>query len=179
MSGSVRSSISLEPFSPGSPHLEGALDVYVAVFGGDREDARSFVTRYAKNYPHFAGVVALDGGRVVGLGWGAQGVLGNWWYDKVAARVGARHPALQDAWVLVELGVLPEYRASGVGTRVHDAVIAAQPLPRLLLSTQVANVGARRLYERLGWEYLHPGFAFQDGGEPYVVMCREVRAGVG
>ena len=172
MSVSDDSSISIESFSPASPLLEGALDAYVAVFGGEREQARDFITRYATTYPHFAGAVALDRGRVVGLGWGAQGIPGNWWYDQVTARVGHDHPALRDAWVLVELGVLPEYRGGGLGARLHDAAIAAQPLARQLLSTQVSDAGARRLYERLGWTYLHPGFAFREGEEPFVVMRR-------
>ncbi len=58
-----------------------------------------------------------------------------------------------------------------------ETLLAAQPCPRALLSTEVNNAGARRLYERHGWSYLHPGFAFNPGGQPYVVMRRELMRG--
>jgi hypothetical protein len=45
---------------------------------------------------------------------------------------------------------------------------------RALLSTEVANTGARRLYTRNGWRLLHPGFVFSPGQQPNVVMAREV-----
>jgi ribosomal protein S18 acetylase RimI-like enzyme len=177
MPDSDTAQITIASFSADSPHLEAAMRLYVAVFGGEADSVREFITRYATVYPDFHGVVALvqEQGeeQVVGMGFGTRSVPGNWWYDKVSAQVGADHPALPDAWVLVELGVLPDYRGTGLGTRLHNALVDAQPLPRLLLSTQVANTGARRLYERLGWTYLHPGFVFSEGAEPFVVMRRE------
>ncbi|MCI0710402.1 MAG: GNAT family N-acetyltransferase [Chloroflexi bacterium] len=158
-------------------HSERFLDavrVYQTVFQ-DFNFAGSvqFVRKYT-GYPHFHGLLALDGDQAVGVAFGTKSEDGQWWHDKVAEQIGRDHPALQNAWVLIELGVLDHYRGQGIGTQLHNTIIRCHPLPNLLLSTQKSNHGARRLYERLGWQYLHPGFAFHTGSEPYAVMCRKV-----
>ncbi|MGJ3239618.1 MAG: hypothetical protein ACFE0Q_12990, partial [Anaerolineae bacterium] len=56
-----------------------------------------------------------------------------------------------------------------------ERVLHEQPHPNALLSTQVDNLVARRFYERRGWRYLHTGFAFQAGYEPYCIMHKSVR----
>ena len=53
---------------------------------------------------------------------------------------------------------------------------ASQRCPRALLSTEVANAGARRLYERSGWRYLHPDLVFTPGQQSFVVMGREINS---
>jgi ribosomal protein S18 acetylase RimI-like enzyme len=132
-----------------------------------------FFTRYAA-LPDYHGLAALRQGALVGFGFGARSLPGQWWHDRVAAQVGMEHPALQDAWTLVDLAVAPEVRSRGIGSALMEALLAAQPCPRALLSTEVSNAGARRLYERHGWRYLHAGFAFNPGEQPYVVMRREL-----
>ena len=164
--------VRLAPFNHNSRYFEDAVRVYMAVFGDNSySGSLIFFDRYS-HYPHFQGLVAVVKRQVVGMAFGTQSLSGQWWHDKVAEQVGVEHPALHNAWVLTELGVLAAYRNQGIGVRLHDAIIARQPLPNLLLSTQVANQGARRLYERLGWAYLHMGFAFNEGQEPYCVMYR-------
>jgi GNAT superfamily N-acetyltransferase len=170
-------SLTLEPFTVESTLMDNVVDARVQIFEGERQQIYDFITRYATAYPDFHGLAALIDGRVVGIGFGTRFVVGNWWCDKVAAQVGAGHSALQDAWVLVELGVLEPYRGRGIGSMLLARLLELQPCVRALLSTQVANTGARRLYERQGWQYLHPGFVFAEGQEPYVVMCKELKKG--
>jgi ribosomal protein S18 acetylase RimI-like enzyme len=169
------SSLRLEPYTVESAFLNEIVDVYVQVFQEEWQLSYDFITRYATTYPDFRGLVALLGRHVIGMGFGTRFVAGNWWCDKVAAQVGAGHPALQDAWVLVQLGVLVSYRGEGIGSMLLTRLLELQPCPRTLLSTQVANTGARRLYERHGWQYLHPGFVFAEGQEPFVVMHKELK----
>ncbi len=170
-------SLALEPFTVESTLMDEVVDVRVRIFEGEWQQIYDFMKRYATSYPDFHGLAALLNGRVIGMGFGTRFVVENWWCDKVAAQVGAAHPALQDAWVLVELGVLASYRGKGIGSILLTRLLELQPCARALLSTQVANTGARRLYERHGWQYLHPGFVFAEGQEPYVVMCKELKRG--
>jgi len=162
-------------FKPGSPLFLEAIRVYHSTWGWSWEESYSFFTRYSR-LPDFLGIVAVYGNQIAGMTFGALGRRGQWWFDKVAEHVEGRYknPALKDAWMLVELAVLREYRNMGIGTALHDTLLASQPYDRALLSTEVSNMGARRLYERLNWQYLHPGFVFSEGGPAYAIMSKEL-----
>ncbi len=163
------------PLQPGMPVFADAVRLFLATWPseGGVVGITDFFTRYAA-LPDYHGLVALREGALVGFGFGARSLPGQWWHDRVATQVGVEHPALQDAWTLVDLAVASEVRSRGIGSALMEALLAAQPCPRALLSTEVSNAGARRLYERHGWSYLHPGFAFNPGEQSYVVMRREL-----
>lgn len=164
---------SFAPLLPETPLFADAVRLYVATWPSDELNVTRFFTRYT-TLPDYHGLAALHEGKLVGFGFGARSLPGQWWHDRLAAHVGIDHPALQDAWTLVDLAVAPEHRGRGIGGALMEALLAAQPCPRALLSTEVDNVGARRLYERHGWTYLHPGFAFNPGDKVYAVMRREL-----
>lgn len=168
---------SLEPFDAASSYFDEVIRIYLEAFGGEEDTIRAFITRYANTLPDWRGYVALLGAQVAGMGFGTRSQPGQWWHDRVAAEIGADHPALQDAWVLVDLAVRSAYRNRGIGTTLLETLLKNQPCPRALLSTEVANAGARRLYECDGWRYLHPGFVFIPGQQPFVVMGREINSG--
>lgn len=161
------------PLAPGLPEFAEAVRLFVATWPDDRENVTAFLTRYA-GMLDYHGLVALRGDRLVGFGFGVRSLPGNWWHDIVAEHVGPEHPALRDAWTLVDLAVTPDERGRGIGGALMETLLAAQPCARALLSTEVSNATARRLYERHGWTYLHPGFAFTQGGQPYAIMRREL-----
>ena len=175
---SMISGYTLEPFDASSPYFNEVVRIYVETFGGEEDAIRAFIARYASTLPDWRGYIALSGAHVAGMGFGTRSLPGQWWHDRVAAEIGAAHPALQDAWVLVDLEVRSAYQNRGIGATLLDTLLTSQPCPRALLSTEVANAGARRLYERNGWRYLHPGFVFTPGQQPFVVMGREISSGV-
>lgn len=74
--------------------------------------------------------------------------------------------------MLVELAVLSDYRGQGIGKALHQALLASQPCPRTLLSTEVSNTRARDFYQGLGWKYIGSHFRFSEEGEPFVIMAR-------
>src|SRR5579863_9317193 len=169
---SAPSPCTLAPFDAKSPYLDDAVWIYMETWPADSEQVRSFISHYA-GYPDFRGQVAPIEDKVIGMGFGVRSFPGNWWHDRVAAKLGADSPALQDAWVLVDLAVLEIYRGEGIGSALHNALLQNQPCPRALLSTEVKNSGARRFYERHGWHYLLTDYVFREGDEPFVVLSRE------
>lgn len=60
----------------------------------------------------------------------------------------------EDAIALEQIEVLPEFQGKGIGTALVDSLIERSRLTgkRIDLSVFVTNVGARRLYERLGFQ---------------------------
>jgi ribosomal protein S18 acetylase RimI-like enzyme len=164
----------LQPFTGGSPYLDDAVVTHMQVWPKDEEGTtRSYFSRYA-GYEGFRGLLALVNEQVVGFGFGAHVHTGNWWYDRVAAQVGSDSPSLQHAWVLNELGVLEAYRSKGIGGILLEALLAHQPYTYALLSTEVTNTRARRLYEQHGWRYLVESMIFREGQEPFVVMQKKM-----
>lgn len=166
--------ITLRAYSQRSPLLEQALRIYARVWP-DRDPAiaRETFTRYA-GYPAFHGFVAFVDDEPAGVGYGARSSPGVPWHDLVAPRLGEAHPALQDAFRIVELAVVEQHQGNGVGGRLHDALLAAQPCARALISTNVANQRARAIYERRGWRYLHTSFEVPDDPHRYVIMAKEL-----
>jgi GNAT superfamily N-acetyltransferase len=115
-------------------------------------------------------------GEAVGVTYGATSVPGIPWHDLVAPILGADHPALQDAWRLVELAVVPEAEGLGIGTRLHDAIVASQPNARLLVSTGTTNARARGIYERRGWHYILDEIRPPESSDTYVIMGKAARS---
>jgi ribosomal protein S18 acetylase RimI-like enzyme len=167
-------SVVLSSFKTYCADLETAADLYARVWNRDYETTRLTFIEYV-SFPHFCGWLAWLGDEPIGFALGTESRAGQWWHDCVSERVGTFHPALYGAFVLTELAVLAPYRSGGVGKRLHDTILSNQPLPRALLSTMVSNHGALRFYHRLGWQVLHPGFAFFEGGEPYTILHRNLR----
>jgi ribosomal protein S18 acetylase RimI-like enzyme len=165
----VAMAVEIIPYHYRSHLLQDAVRIYVETWKRNREESLVFFRNYAQ-LEHFYGFVARVDEHVVGVAFGVESKEGRWWHDKVAEQIGADHPALQEAWVLTELAVLPNYRNQQIGTLLHDHILDEQPCPNVLLSTQVSNTGARRFYERHGWDTLHAGFPFHRGHEPYVIM---------
>src|SRR5688572_11731791 len=123
--------VDLLSFDADSPLLGLAARVYALTWQRDYEDSREFFLKYAR-FPCFYGLIAVVDNRVVGTTFGVQTLPGQWWHTKVAARIGSSHAALQHAWVLVELAVLPAYRNQKHGTALHDRIIQLQPFPNVL-----------------------------------------------
>jgi ribosomal protein S18 acetylase RimI-like enzyme len=115
------------------------------------------------------------GGELVGFAYGYTGQRGQWWTDHVAEVL---DPEVAEEWLgghfeLVSIGVRPEARGQGLGSRLLEGLTDGLPHERWLLTTTGdAEDPARRLYARHGWAVLGPGI-----GERTVVMGRLRPAG--
>ena len=123
----------------------------------------------------FTFLAAVDsGGHIVGFAYGYCGGPGQWWHDAVRA---AMTPAQRKQWLrpghveLAELHVAPAWRRQGLGSRLHDELLASYPdALTSLLSTQTGNAPALALYEPRGWVTVVPELRFASHGEPYAIL---------
>jgi ribosomal protein S18 acetylase RimI-like enzyme len=168
--------LTLARFHRDSHLLDACASIYGQTWNRSVSDARWTFDEYM-TFPHFQGVVAYWDREEIGFALGTQSLPGQWWHDCVAAHIGSSHPALQDAFILCELAVLPLYRNMGIGRQLHDTLLAAQPMPNAVLSTMVSNAGALRFYQRLDWSIVHPGIQFFSGQEPYAILAKRLHAG--
>lgn len=164
--------VRLVPYTQSGPELELALEVYARVWPErDRAEAREGFTRYA-GYDGFRGLIVLLGDEAVGVGYGARTQPGIPWHDWTVPILGADHPALQDAWRLVELAVVPERQGLGIGGALHDALVAAQSCPHLLVVTAMSNTRARGMYARRGWQDVALDVEYAEQPQRYAIMGR-------
>ncbi len=135
--------------------------VYDAVFA-DVDDRSVWDERLASHTARdgFRATVAEQEGSLVGFAYGYTGERGQPWADRVASVLGSSlgEQAAGD-WVgghfeVVELAVLDGSRGLGLGRRLHDDLLDALPHRRALLSTEIGDSPAVRLYTARGWQRL-------------------------
>ena len=90
----------------------------------------------------------------------------------LTARSGAE---LARAWLansleIAAVHVHPDYHRRGIGRSLVLGLAAGRSERTAVLSTQDANVPARRLYTRLGFADLLTGYSFPGTAIPYAVM---------
>ena len=121
----------------------------------------------------FRAVVERTGdGRLAGFAYGYRGEAGQWWHDLVAAALGEDGTARWLApghFEFVELHVRSDLWGRGIGGRLHDALLEAEPGPAVL-STQRDNERALGLYRRRGWELIVQNIDFGAGYPPFCVL---------
>jgi ribosomal protein S18 acetylase RimI-like enzyme len=141
--------------------------VYARTFGAPGYDEPPELTERfrAEQLPRHADrdgfrcALARRDGRVVGFAYGYTGQRGQWWSDWVASH--APEDIGRD-WIgghfeLVELAVEPAEQGRGIGSALHDALLAGLPHRRAMLTTYRDDRPATRLYRRKGWRRLVDG----------------------
>jgi ribosomal protein S18 acetylase RimI-like enzyme len=138
--------------------------------------------RFAEILPRHAGrrgfrfLAAQADDALVAFAYGYLGGPGEWWHDRVAADLG---PERAHRWLppghfeFGELQVHPSFRRTGLGARLHDALLEGLESPTAVLSTQRDNEPAISLYRGRGWEVILPEIDFGTG-KPFLVMGRDL-----
>lgn len=163
------------PLHKDSPYLIDAIRVYNEYIPGELDRQEHFFRTHMRRPGYIASLIRADK-KIIGVAFGSDSLRGQWWHERVASQVGYEHPALQDAWELTQLHVLKAYRNRGIGARLLQHITEKHNRPRMLLSTQVANVDAQRFYLRHGWKILHQGFKFSAGDEPYKILHKSLKS---
>jgi GNAT superfamily N-acetyltransferase len=122
-------------------------------------------------------LVAREGPRLAGFGYGYTGTYGQWWTDSVARALTDEQRA---TWLdpphyeVVELHVVPSRQRAGIGSRLLAQLLSLQPHDRAVLSTQRGSRKARGFYAKNGWSEL-ADVDFGPGYPPYIVLGKQLR----
>ncbi len=124
----------------------------------------------------FVFLVARDGPRIAGFGYGYTGAHGQWWTECVARSLTAAQRA---TWLdpphfeIVELHVRPASQRRGLGSELLAQLLLRQPHDRAVLSTQLRSRQARGFYAKNGWAELG-SIDFGAGYPPYIALGRKL-----
>ena len=158
------------------PERAALEELWVEVWPATRRDRLDEIFVRHAGRTGFRAVVARQADSIVGFAYGYLGGPGQWWHDRVAAAMSREQ---RERWLrpghfeLAELMVRPAARRRGLGTALHDAVLADLTSPTALLSTQVDNEPAHALYRGCGWELVVAAVDLA-APVPYVVMGKEL-----
>jgi ribosomal protein S18 acetylase RimI-like enzyme len=122
----------------------------------------------------FRCVVALEGSteRLAGFSYGYSSAPGQWWHDLVEGKLdpGTADRWLSDTFELAELAVAPQAQGQGLGSRLHDILLAGLTHRTAVLSTIQSETVALKLYRKRGWTVLLEDFFFPGTSKPYIIM---------
>jgi ribosomal protein S18 acetylase RimI-like enzyme len=148
----------LSPEELSGRFVDQVLWVFSGALGFPRGHGRvlSFgdTLRRHASYPGFLAFGAFNvRGRLVGFSYGYTSQPGLWWREQVAAPLtqAQREEWFSDAFELAELHVHPSAQGNGLGSALHDSLVAAQPHRTALLSVMHRSERARQLYASRGW----------------------------
>ncbi len=157
---------------------EALLGVWLRAFSGPpyfvepgelRRVRRLFARHLAA--PGFRLIAARAGDAIVGFAYGFPRTPGEAWTEEVAASLSPelRRRWLEGAFGFVEFAVDPRYQGLGVGSTLHDRLLATAREPRAVLTVH-AHAPAARFYARRGWRRL--GWL---KGAPYWILGKELK----
>ncbi|MFJ7625786.1 GNAT family N-acetyltransferase [Streptomyces sp. NPDC097595] len=155
--------------------VDEALAVQAVAFGlsaGEIEVRRHIVLRHL-DHPHARALGALTPeGRLVGFVYGMPNDRGHWWSTVVEPYLRATGSAhwLDDAFVITELHVHPDFQNRGIGRTLITTITDAVVQPRSILSAIDTESPARGLYRSLGYQDLARQVLFPSAPKPYAVM---------
>lgn len=163
---------SVRPVSPQEltgRFLDQTLWVFAGALGFPRRHGRvggfADTLRRHATYAGFSAFGALNlRGRLVGFSYGYSSQLGLWWREQIAAAMSPQQRAewLTDAFEVAELHVHPSAQGLGLGSQLHDRLVASQTHRTAVLSVMHRSERARTLYERRGWQVIVEDLRFSS-----------------
>ncbi|MFF8387547.1 GNAT family N-acetyltransferase [Streptomyces kanasensis] len=155
--------------------VDDALAVQAVAFGlsaGEVAVRRHIVVRHMACRGARAYGATTPSGRLVGFVYGMPNDRVHWWSTVVQpylVREGGEF-WLDDAFVITELHVHPDFQGRGIGTELITTITGTADEPRSILSAIDVESPARRLYRSLGYTDLARQVHFPSAARPYAVM---------
>ncbi|MFC5661441.1 GNAT family N-acetyltransferase [Kitasatospora misakiensis] len=126
----------------------------VAQAGFTPETLRRQITGHARR-DEFTLIVAYAAGQAVGIGYGFR-CTPDYWFGDLRPAITAQARDTDSLAGICELAVRTGWHGQGVGTSIHAALVAALRTQWVSLLAMPGDSPARRLYDRLGYEYAGP-----------------------
>jgi ribosomal protein S18 acetylase RimI-like enzyme len=154
---------------------EVLIDVHAKAFGDEMQNP--FHQRFPWFIDHwasrdgFACVIAYEAEtkQPVGFAYGAPAAPGKeWWRNSWTA------PGDPSTFSVSELMVLPEWRGTGEGRRLHDYLLDSRPEALTVLLVDTTHPKVLALYTRWGYEKVGEQTPFPDS-PLYAVMIKSLR----
>jgi len=130
------------------------------------------------SYPGFRGYLCItDKEEIVGFTYGYSSLTGQYYHDILAKELDSTGYTrwLTDCFELVELVVHPSYRNQGYAKYLVTELLKDVQNKTTVLTTQVNNHSARKLYQGLGWTTVKEPFYPSNDGTPYVIMGKGLK----
>ncbi|MEU0396059.1 GNAT family N-acetyltransferase [Streptomyces sp. NPDC006208] len=158
-----------------SARVDDALAVQATAFGLSDEEIdirRYIVLRHLLNRGARAFGATTATGRLVGFVYGMPNERTHWWSTIVEPYLHSTGNAgwLNDAFVITELHVHPEFQGRGIGRELITTITDTADEPRSILSAIDTESPARALYRSLGYQDLARQVMFPSAPSPYAVM---------
>ena len=155
--------------------LTQVVRLYCEVWGGDPIDFAKRFKRHA-NYPGFDATLALVEEDAVGFAYGYTSTPGQYYHELLREELTKSNQEwwLGDCFEFVELAVHPNYRRSFKGQELAVSLLEDVQNQTAILTTQMNNTPAIRLYQKLNWEIIAQNFTPGDTDEPYVIMGKKL-----
>jgi ribosomal protein S18 acetylase RimI-like enzyme len=155
--------------------VDEALAVQAVAFGLGHDEIgvrRHIVLRHLTSPGARALGATTPDGRLVGFVYGMPNDRGHWWSTVVEPylRAAGHEDWLDDAFVITELHVHPDYQKRGIGRALITTLTDSATQPRSILSAIDTESPARALYHALGYRDLARRVIFPSAPSPYAVM---------
>ncbi|MQS17602.1 GNAT family N-acetyltransferase [Streptomyces kaniharaensis] len=151
--------------------LDTLADVWAEAHAGHDDVARAGFTpdslrrQISGHAPHeeFTLIAAFAAGQIVGFGYGFRCSPAYWYGEQLLPAITPEARDTDSLAGICELAVRPSWQGQGVGTRLHTALLEALRTEWVSLLAMPGNDPARRLYDRLGYQYAGPYRPGPDG----------------
>jgi ribosomal protein S18 acetylase RimI-like enzyme len=155
--------------------IQQIVQLYHQVWGGNPDDIFERFERHT-TYPGFQGVVALEAKNVVGFAYGYTSTPGQYYHELLKRALSTAHQSgwLENTFEIAELAVHPSKRRTGLGKRLVENLMKHTSNQMAILTTQINNLPARKLYEQLDWKIIQQNFKPSETAEPYVIMGKKL-----
>ncbi|GAA1399154.1 hypothetical protein GCM10009639_38440 [Kitasatospora putterlickiae] len=134
----------------------------VAQAGFTSEALRRQITGHTR-HEEFVLIVASLADQTVGFGYGFHCTPTYWFGEQLLPAIEPKARNTRSLAGICELAVRSGWQGYGIGTRIHDSLLAALRTEWASLLAMPGDRGAQRLYRRLGYRYAGPYNAGPDG----------------